>query len=138
MAAMVLVRVRRWILVRRNSSVIFFFAIGYLAASHGPTWRILLACTSTTCVAPSGGALTSPSRTTHVPVAFRASMSCTSALTTHCRFTGPEPSLSSRKHSAPFSATRPVLTQPPTTMEAPMRLAPAPGAPCTAPMLTRS
>ena len=55
MAAMVLVLVRRWIFSRRNSSEIFFFAIGYLAASHGPTWRILVACISTTCVAPSAG-----------------------------------------------------------------------------------
>ena len=68
MAAIVLVRVRRWIFSRRNSSEIFFFAIGYLAASHGPTWRTLVACSSTTCDAPSGGALSVPSTTTHVPV----------------------------------------------------------------------
>ena len=44
----------------------------------------------------------------------------------------------SRKHSAPLSATRPVLTQPPTTMEAPMSDAPFSGHACTAETETRS
>ena len=137
-AAMVLVRVRRWIFSRRNSSEIFFFAIGYFAASHGPTCSTLETCSSTAWLAPSGGALTSPSTTTHVPVALSSSIACTSARTTHCRFTGPVPSLISRKHSAPLSATRPVLTQPPTTMEAPMSDAPFSGHACTAETETRS
>ena len=73
-----------------------------------------------------------------MPVALSSSIACTSARTTHCRFTGPVPSLISRKHSAPLSATRPVLTQPPTTMEAPMSDAPFSGHACTAETETRS
>ena len=98
-AAMVLVRVLlRWIVSRRNSREIFFLAMAYLAASLGPTWRIFVAWSSITWEAPSGAPSTSPSRTTQVPVALSSSMPCTSDRTTHCRLTGPVPSLSSRKH----------------------------------------
>ena len=113
-------------------------AMGYSAASQGPTWRIFVAWSSITWEAPSGGAFTSPSRTTQVPVALSSSMPCTSDRTMHCRLTGPVPSLSSRKQRAPLSATRPVLTQPPTTIFAPIKEAPRPGQSCTALMLTRS
>mmetsp|Transcript_34352 Transcript_34352/g.96852 ORF Transcript_34352/g.96852 Transcript_34352/m.96852 type:complete len:264 (+) Transcript_34352:983-1774(+) len=118
-ALIVFVRGRRCSFSRRNSNVVRFFEMGYLAPSQAPTKSTSVTPTSTSCLAPSGAALSTPRHTTDVPDVVIAPRpprgSAVSALTISCKFCGVLPSLSSRNANAPPPWTRPVFTQPPTT-----------------------
>ena len=115
MALKVLVRTRRWGMVRRNSSVWRFFCRGY-SPGQVPSTVTALAFTST----PLRSLATRvPSTLREVPIGIKALTSgMTSLSSTICRCLSDVPSLSSR--NATFLESREVRTQPHTVTSVPM------------------
>mmetsp|Transcript_15791 Transcript_15791/g.40242 ORF Transcript_15791/g.40242 Transcript_15791/m.40242 type:complete len:225 (-) Transcript_15791:525-1199(-) len=69
--AIVFVRARRWSWERRNSKLVFFLAMGYLAPSQGPWYTMSSAWSSIFCLVPGGVFFTLPLTTIEDPVLVR-------------------------------------------------------------------